>query len=100
MALLGMSIGIGFTTGILTGLIMRLPLFEQLDEDEYFDDELNFEIPKHGFTKLRESSVKEINEAAPNGFNGFNSFNGFNPNANNFNPGNFFPPGNFIPPPV
>jgi hypothetical protein len=93
MALLGMSVGIGFTTGVLTGIIMRLPIFEQLEEEEFFDDEENFEIPDEGFAKQK-SKVEEINENSANGFNGFN------PNVNSFNPGNFFPPGGFFPPPV
>jgi ammonium transporter Rh len=50
---LGVTIGIALVTGALTGLLLRLPLFEQLSEDvEMFDDEAQWVTPEDYALKL------------------------------------------------
>ena len=50
LAALGMTLGVSIVFGIITGFIMRIPLFEQIqDTEEMFDDEPNWLVPE-GFS--------------------------------------------------
>jgi ammonium transporter Rh len=42
---LGVTLGIAIGGGLITGLILRLPFWIQLDEPSYFDDEDFWEVP-------------------------------------------------------
>lgn len=53
LAGLGITIGISIVAGALTGLLLRLPIFEQLSEDvEMFDDEAQWVTPDDYALKL------------------------------------------------
>lgn len=46
LAALAMTLTVSIVGGLVTGLVMRLPLFEQVhEEDELFDDEPNWLTP-------------------------------------------------------
>lgn len=46
LAALAMTLAVSIVGGLVTGLVMRLPIFEQVtDEDELFDDEPNWQTP-------------------------------------------------------
>ena len=46
LAGLAVTLGLAIVTGILTGIILKTPLFEQIkEEDDMFDDEPNWIIP-------------------------------------------------------
>ena len=45
-AALGLTLVIAIVSGVVTGFILRLPVFEQIkNEDELFEDHLFWEIP-------------------------------------------------------
>ena len=59
MATLALSITMAILGGLLTGLIMRLPIIEQIEEeDEMFDDEANWITPEDFSLKLTEVSIQ------------------------------------------
>lgn len=41
-----LTLGTSICGGLLTGLILRLPVFSSPDNDSYFDDSLNWHVPK------------------------------------------------------
>ena len=46
LAALAVTLGLAIVTGVITGLILKTPLFEQVkDENEMFDDEPNWLVP-------------------------------------------------------
>lgn len=46
LAALALTLAVAIVGGLITGLVMRLPLFEQVkEEDELFDDEPNWQTP-------------------------------------------------------
>lgn len=50
LAALGMTLLVSIVAGVLTGLVMRLKVFEQVrEDDEMFDDEPNWNVPE-GFS--------------------------------------------------
>lgn len=58
IAALAVSFGIAIVSGIITGFILRLPIIEQVkDEEEMFDDEINFIVPEDYSLKLTEVKV-------------------------------------------
>ena len=43
---LGMTLGMAIVSGIITGLILKLPIFEQIKEtSQMFEDDLYFQMP-------------------------------------------------------
>lgn len=50
LAALGMTLGVSIISGVITGFIMKIPLFEQIrDSEDMFDDEPNWFVPE-GFS--------------------------------------------------
>ncbi|CAM4816878.1 unnamed protein product [Rotaria magnacalcarata] len=45
-AALLLTLGIAIVGGLLTGIFLRLPIFSTPDNDSYFDDSLNWHVPK------------------------------------------------------
>lgn len=45
LAALGLTLAMAIVGGLLTGLILRLPIFTSPTADSYFDDSLNWHIP-------------------------------------------------------
>ena len=46
MAAIGLTLGLAIVFGAITGLLLRLPIFEQIEEvDECFDDEPHWITP-------------------------------------------------------
>lgn len=54
MIALLLTLVISITSGTVTGLIMRLPIFEKVDEENMFDDESAFVTPEEYSLKLAE----------------------------------------------
>ena len=54
MIALLLTLAISITSGTVTGLIMRLPIFEKVDEENMFDDESAFVTPEEYSLKLAE----------------------------------------------
>lgn len=70
LAALGVTLGIAIFGGALTGSIMRLPLFQQIDKEEFlFDDDPNWSTPSDfehlvigvARSDLANSNIKTIN---------------------------------------
>ena len=62
MAALALSIAVAVLGGLLTGLIMRLPFVEQIENtEEMFDDETNWMTPEDYSLKLTEVNVQNQN---------------------------------------
>ena len=52
MAALAMTLGMAIVGGILTGFLMKLPIFEQIkDNEEMFDDESSWITPSKYLNK-------------------------------------------------
>lgn len=49
-----LTLALSITSGTVTGLIMRLPIFEKVDEENMFDDESAFVTPEEYSLKLAE----------------------------------------------
>jgi len=65
LAALGMTLMTAILSGALTGVIMRLPLFEQVrDSEEMFDDEPNWIVPEGFSLELKGVKGIELNETA------------------------------------
>jgi ammonium transporter Rh len=63
MAALALTIVFAIVGGVLTGFIMRLPIFEQVEnQDDMFDDETNWITPEDFALKLTEVSVQNQNQ--------------------------------------
>ncbi len=63
LAALAVTLGIAIIGGILTGVILRSPLVEQIrDEDQMFDDENSFNTPEDYSLKLTEVKVQRDEE--------------------------------------
>jgi ammonium transporter Rh len=46
IAIIMLTLGLAISSGCIAGLIMRLPIFEQIDDkEEYFDDETGWKMP-------------------------------------------------------
>lgn len=61
------TIGVALVSGAITGLILRLPVFEQLSEDvEMFDDEAQWVTPDDYALKLTFAQSSANPAAAPN----------------------------------
>ncbi|CAB3246988.1 unnamed protein product [Arctia plantaginis] len=45
LAALGVTLLLSFGTGVITGLLAKLPLFEPLKESDRYNDEINWELP-------------------------------------------------------
>lgn len=64
LASLSMTLGIALVGGILTGYLMKLPIFEQIEEvEEMFDDEPHWVTPEDYSLKLTEVRVQQRNGA-------------------------------------
>ncbi len=62
MAALALSIAMALLGGLLTGLIMRLPFVEQIENtEEMFDDEPNWITPEDYSLKLTEVNIQNQN---------------------------------------
>lgn len=60
LAALGTTIAIALVGGVLTGLIMRIPIIEQVSEiEEMFDDEPHWRTPEDYSLKLTEVRVQQ-----------------------------------------
>ncbi len=65
LAALGMTLVVAIVSGALTGLVMRLPVFEQVrDSEEMFDDEPNWVVPEGFSLELKGVKGMELNEIA------------------------------------
>ncbi len=59
MAALALSIAMALLGGLITGLIMRLPFVEQIENtEEMFDDETNWVTPEDYSLKLTEVNIQ------------------------------------------
>jgi hypothetical protein len=59
MATVAVTIAIALVGGVITGLLLRLPIIEQIEEeDEMFDDEANWITPEDFSLKLTEVSIQ------------------------------------------
>ena len=56
-AALGVTIGLAIVGGLLTGLIMKIPLLEQVDEEDMFDDEPYWAVPNKFSFELEEETA-------------------------------------------
>jgi ammonium transporter Rh len=66
LAALGVTLAIAILGGILTGLIMRIPVIEQIEEvEEMFDDEPNWITPEDYSLKLTEVRVQQNEDGTP-----------------------------------
>jgi len=54
---LGVTLGIAIVGGVITGLILKLPIWIQLDEVSYFDDEDFWEVPSSDTTELEQGQL-------------------------------------------
>ena len=62
MAALGVTLGLALVSGLITGFLMRLPIFEQIEEvDDMFNDEPSWLTPSDFPRKLNEIKI-ETNE--------------------------------------
>ena len=63
LAALAVTLGIAIIGGLLTGILLRTPLVEQVnDEDLMFDDETTFKTPEDYSLKLTEVKVQQREE--------------------------------------
>jgi hypothetical protein len=60
IAAVALTVGVALVGGIITGYIMKLPIIEQVDdEEEMFDDEPYWITPEDYVLKLAEVRVQE-----------------------------------------
>lgn len=65
LAALGVTLGLALVGGALTGLIMRIPIIEQISEmEEMFDDEPHWVTPEDYSLKLTEVRVQQRTNGA------------------------------------
>lgn len=65
LAALGVTLALAIVGGALTGLIMRIPIIEQVNEvEEMFDDEPNWVTPEDYSLKLTEVRVQQRTDGA------------------------------------
>lgn len=66
LAALALTLAMAVLGGVVTGLLMRVPAFEQIDEENMFDDDLAFITPDDYSFKLAQIRVvgKHEEEAA------------------------------------
>ncbi len=65
LAALGMTLVVAVVSGMLTGFVMRLPVFEQVrDCEQMFDDEPNWIVPEGFSLELKGVKGMELNETA------------------------------------
>ena len=57
LAALGVTLGMAIVGGLLTGLIMRIPVFERIREESMFDDDLAFITPEDYSFRLAQIRV-------------------------------------------
>ena len=57
IAALALTLGLAISSGVVTGLIMRLPIFEQvIQKEDYFEDEPHWITPQDFHSKTPEIS--------------------------------------------
>jgi ammonium transporter Rh len=61
LASLGMTIALALVGGFITGFIMRIPIIEQIEAEEMFDDEPNWCVPDDYSLKLTEVRLQQQN---------------------------------------
>ena len=63
LAALAVTLGIAIVGGLLTGILLRTPLVEQVNDEELmFDDETTFKTPEDYSLKLTEVKVQQREE--------------------------------------
>lgn len=68
LAAMGVTLGLAIVGGALTGLIMRIPIIEQISEmEEMFDDEPHWVTPEDYSLKLTEVRVQQRTNGAGDG---------------------------------
>ena len=64
LAALGVTLLIAIVSGLITGFIMKLPIFEQIkDTEDMFDDEPNWHVPEGFSLELKGVKGKVVEEA-------------------------------------
>ena len=63
LSALGMTLVVSILTGVLTGFIMKTPIFAKIKNPEYmFDDEFYYKVPEEYSMELK--GLREVEETA------------------------------------
>ena len=61
IACLAVTLGLALVSGIITGYVMKLPIFEQIEDgQELFEDEPNWKTPEDFDLKLTETKGNDV----------------------------------------
>ena len=59
LAALGVTLGVAIVGGLITGFILKLPIFEQIqDQPQLFDDEAAWHVPDDYKLKIKEVKLE------------------------------------------